>query len=230
MSAPFVIDSFQDFTDKVAHHPSPLLFRGQPRDYGSIKPKAGRHTSADSNQLLIHEQNAFELFRLHGAPYLPQNADDWTLLALAQHHGLPTRLLDWTYNPAVALYFACCSEFDQNGELITLYHSERVDIRQDADPFKIAKIGIYYPPRLDPRMAMQDGVFTAHPDPAEGVDGLLHDKAIVTAERKHEYIKRLDRLGISRATLFPGLDSLCLWISDIKVYQTTSPVSPARSS
>lgn len=230
MSPPFVIESFQDFTDKVANHPRPLLFRGQGKDYGLIKPKAGRHTFADDTELLVHEKKAFELFRLHGAPYLPQNADEWTLLALAQHHGLPTRLLDWTYNPAVALYFASCSEPNEDGVLITLFHSEQINVRKDVDPFQIEKIGIYYPPRLDPRMAMQDGVFTAHPNPAVGTESLLHQKAIVPAKRKQEFIKRLDRLGISQATLFPGLDSLCRWIGDIRGYSATSPASPAHSS
>lgn len=93
----------------------PVWFRGQADSTWKLEPKLMR---IDNRLPETHYYNRFKQSASFILPSQPKSEFEW--LFLMQHYGVPTRLLDWSESPLVALYFAINSEFDKDGSLWVL--------------------------------------------------------------------------------------------------------------
>lgn len=83
-----------------------FLFRGQNKDF-ELKPKILRYPSRTNNLKLTEKIMIKEFNRLLPLAFDGHITDnEWQILTAAQHYGLPTRFLDWSYSSLIALWFA----------------------------------------------------------------------------------------------------------------------------
>ena len=105
-----------------AHDGINWIFRGVSDQNYELRPKIGRPETRTKGKgyLLEHEKWLLDEFQRMAPVYLllgSQPKTSWEWLALAQHHGLPSRLLDWSFNPLVAAYFAVEREGEKGDAL-----------------------------------------------------------------------------------------------------------------
>ena len=103
-----------------------MLFRGQADVKYDLMPSLGRDRELDVDISIFNEERDMIDMAKYKLPDVFHNdLQPIELLALLQHHGIPTRLLDITENALVALYFACVGSQEADGEVIIFKHNER---------------------------------------------------------------------------------------------------------
>lgn len=207
------IQSLDEFVTKIAKDRN-IFFRGvSNKDYKLI-PSIGREKKIEITSLLRIEKGMLKQFKSRAIPFLNYHPkDDWEWLMLGQHHGMPTRLLDWTTNPLTALYFACLGGTNSDGAVFSLPSFTTLDFELSPDPFSIKENYMVIPPHISPRIAAQSSWFSVSNDPLVPIEGTKEKpitKYVVNAKRKIGILSMLVmRFNNGPSSLFPGLDGLC---------------------
>ncbi|MBT1071833.1 FRG domain-containing protein [Pelotalea chapellei] len=154
-------------------------------------------------------------FKILTAPHLTSRpVNEWEWLAIAQHHGLPTRLMDWTSNPLVAAYFATSYSPSKSDTVIYVISNKYTlkEISFEKSPFDLDKPAVFTPRHTTQRITAQSGVFVINPivDEPFCCDGM--EKWIVSKKCRIEMEIMLCRYGITHASMFPGLDGIAKFL------------------
>lgn len=247
------LDNWKEFashaatiSEKARRHPS-YFFRGQPdaaweltsRLLRTLPPGTSTKSALDLEQLALDEFRSQA--HLHYDPAnLPATATGDDLIewwALMQHHGAPTRLLDWTTSVYVAAYFAVESVMDKAGAVFVVHaaSASRTCYRALGNPPVLTTdqarksdapaVALFTSPRRkSQRLAAQQGQFSLSPlidghhdriitaSCAEALSerpGMLAlSKWIVPSAQKRDFLHHLREMNITANTLFPGLEGL----------------------
>ena len=217
-----VVTSLGDLVDKLTPtEPDPRtgrrrdagVYRGDQKARGPLLTSLDQlggsgapHGKADLEEYILRS------FIRYSRPYFSTPVNDWEVLVAAQHHGLPTRLLDWTYSPLVAAHFATVE-----GEANTDRVVWRLDWKSVHRRFRFPELAFLIqdlegilggdkpltpwalfsspanarqfacmvdPPSLNPRIVVQSATFTLCSDKRQPFDQFLEQHGLGSALTK----------------------------------------------
>ena len=216
------IKNFIEFHNVIEKHSSAnYVFRGQQDFDWELIPKIGRPEFSKNVPSYFKEEDIISSWLRYSGHLLNSSpVDEWDELTLGQHHGLATRLLDWTKNPLVALYFAT---FDLNqksdASVFIMDFKNKVLKTKEIKPFdsKIIVSGVFYPKGLSARVINQRGVFTISNKPQLSLEKILNEntfiKLRIKGTAKKAMLRNLEQYGVNEFSIYQDLDNLSNYLN-----------------
>jgi hypothetical protein len=221
-----VAKSFEEFHRALpGQFEDAFVFRGvSDCDRHELIPSVGRYLNDLANYghapeaLVYFERSSLSIFEIEGRLLFEvQPRNMWEVMALAQHNSLPTRLLDWTRNPLVALYFAVESSTSCDAAVYATELANFVDSTSDQrDPFEAPEVFGIAVSYLTPRLRAQDGLFTIQPDPRVPIPLRNLTRIRIKASARAPILRTLFGYGIHQRSMFPDLPGLASYIKRLK--------------
>lgn len=213
-------------------------FRGNADLTWRLIPSALRYPMTSKRNKALNLLNDFKRFGELKLPKAPRANEEFKWVQLAQHYGLPTRLLDWTKNAAIALYFACEKEPEKDGAVFIL---NPIDLNREAFPRQPrifdpnqdeTIIGQYLkldgdrnpdglktiavnPPWNSERIMLQQGVFTLHGSRYFTLTDRQAPSLVylrIENEYKNILLQELERVGVNEMSIFPEAEHMCRYL------------------
>ena len=202
-----------------------MMFRGQSKEW-SLIPSLGRvgRLIDDYEDWKTLQHDLVQRFAKYARQLLdadPRTYEEW--LVHAQHHGVPTRLLDWTTNPLKALFWAVEDRHYETANGVVWAFSPAFWQEDYLEPVALLDDALtpFLPPQVNARVLAQDACFVAFPTPEhtsplpplnspgaypKSISRL--DAFVIPSSAKRVLRIELRTLGITHRSLFPDLDGV----------------------
>ncbi|MCP5517360.1 MAG: FRG domain-containing protein [Verrucomicrobiales bacterium] len=234
------IESLSDITswiERTYPGPSTVFFRGQGADRPLLPSLARLRPRRAGLDLLATEQKLLRAFQRRSLPFLEMRPETiWDWLAVAQHHGLPTRLLDWSVNALSAVWFAVerpakAADDPKRRGVVWAFATREGPVEEGGDfvsgtrndepsrAFSLGRSCVLVPRYVSKRIVAQGGYFTVQASlpKVPYFVGLEQEmafadrlwKLVIPAERFPAIRHQLTRMGTNAMSIYPDLVGLC---------------------